>query len=100
MKTKQNQPLTPRLLYNIAMRYGLADSRIRICDGMAVSYFPTLPTVGASKSKIVIDVSSEPCVEFDELSADDMGIIYDVGNAPAEERDNIISWIDSHAAQW
>ena len=35
-------PLTPRVLYALAVDAGLADERIRICDGMAVSYFPCL----------------------------------------------------------
>ena len=69
-------PLTPRELWQYAVKHGLADERIRICDGAAISYFPTNETLCRSKNKVIIDVSCEQPVEFDELAADDRTIVY------------------------
>lgn len=69
-------PVTPRGLYRYAQKHGLEDCRIRIADGMAVSYFPTEDSVCRSKSGIVLDVSCEPMIEYDELAAPDRVIIY------------------------
>lgn len=87
-------PLTPRTLYTIAVEHGIADCRIRICDGMAVSYFPTLDCVAKCKDRFVIDVSMKEPVEFDELSADDMGIQYRIVS-PRQKKD-IEEWINAH----
>lgn len=87
-------PLTPRTLYTIAVEHGIADSRIRICDGMAVSYFPTLGCVAKCKDRFIIDVSVQEPVEFDELSADDMGIQYRI--VSPQQRQEIKEWIESH----
>lgn len=90
-------PLTPQSLYNFAKRYGLENDRLRICDGMAVSYFPTRSSLARTKSRVIIDVSDEDPVEFDNLSADDQTIIYQQKThdpyAPVEVGD----WIDAHA---
>lgn len=69
-------PITPRALYYYACKHGLEDERIRICDGMAVSYFPTEQSLCRSKNKVVIDLSDETPVEWDELSHDDQTIVY------------------------
>lgn len=90
----EDLPVTPRLLYETALRAGLADERIRICDGMAVSYFPTMKTLAKSKGKIIIDVSVIEPVEFDELSADDMGIVYRIGTP---QRKEVEEWINKHS---
>lgn len=89
------QPLTPVLLFLFAKAYGLEKARIRICDGMAVSYFPTLDAVCRTKDKMVIDVSAEPFFEFDELSQADTGILYTLDhNAEVE----VAGWLEAHAA--
>lgn len=54
-------------LYGFAMTNKLLDARIRICDGMAVSYYPQPRSVGRGMYEIVIDVSGDEPVEFDEL---------------------------------
>lgn len=72
-------PITPRSLYQYACRHGLEDQRIRICDGMAVSYFPSDEALCRSKDKVVLELSCEPVYEFDELSYDDQCIIYKDG---------------------
>lgn len=59
--------ITVRDLYGFAMTNKLLDARIRICDGMAVSYYPRVQSVGRGMYEIVIDVSDEEPVEFDEL---------------------------------
>ena len=87
-------PVTPRQLYEVALRAGLADERIRICDGMAVSYFPTFKTLAKSKSRMIIDVSVIEPVEFDELSAEDMGIQYRIGTP---QRKEVEEWINKHS---
>lgn len=69
-------PITPRSLYQYACKYGLEDERIRICDGMAISYFPTDLSICRSKNKVIIDVSDETPIEWDELSRDDQTIVY------------------------
>ncbi len=71
-------PLTPRALYLYARKHGIEDERIRICDGMAVSYFPTEDSLCRAKNKIVIDVSDLTPVEYDELADDDQVIWYRV----------------------
>lgn len=93
--TDEGLPLTPRLLYTLAVEAGMADERIRICDGMAVSYFPRLGSLARSKKRVIIDVSLEPVVEFDELSADDTGIQYRF--ITPEQQKEIREWLDSHA---
>lgn len=89
----EDLPLTPRKLYEVAMRTGMADERIRVCDGMAVSYFPTMKTLAKTKGRIIIDVSVLEPVEFDELSAEDMGIQYRI-DAPQQKE--VIDWIKAH----
>lgn len=69
-------PLTPRQLYLYAQQFGLADERIRICDGAAVSFFPTTDQICRSKNKIIIDVSDIEPIEYDELADDDRSIVY------------------------
>lgn len=59
--------ITVRDLYAFAMANKLLDARIRICDGMAVSYYPTPQSVGRGMYEIVIDVSGDEPIEFDEL---------------------------------
>lgn len=70
------KPLTPRELWQFAVKHGLCDERIRICDGMAVSYFPSNEALCRSKNKAIIDLSDEHPVEYDELAGDDRTIMY------------------------
>ena len=69
-------PLTPRVLYALAVDAGLADERIRICDGMAVSFFPNRSSIAVSPQRVIIDVSDLDPVAWDELSAVDQRIRY------------------------
>ena len=89
MLKKDTTPLTPELLYRYAQKYGLENERLRICDGMAISFFPTFDDVGVSKSKMVIDVSDCTPVEFDELAANDRCIIYRIQGIEYEIKDHL-----------
>ncbi|MDE6069685.1 MAG: hypothetical protein K2F92_02245 [Alistipes sp.] len=61
--------MTPRELYEIAMRRNLQDAHIRICDGMAVSYYPDPRSICRGRYEVVIDVSALQPIEFDDLDA-------------------------------
>ncbi len=79
MNTKEidrSIPLTVRDLWEFALQNNLEDARIRICDGMAVSYFPRIGDICVSPQRVIIDVSDLDPVEFDELSAEDQRIRY------------------------
>lgn len=69
-------PLTVRDLWEFAVKNRLEDARIRICDGMAVSYFPCVRDLAVSPQRVIIDVSAEEPVEWDDLSAVDQRIRY------------------------
>lgn len=69
--------ITPKMLYNYAVANGMQNAPIRICDGMAVSYFPTMKCLGRSTS-IVLDVSTIVPKEFDELTALETRVTYAV----------------------
>ena len=59
-------------LFKRSVDKGLADAPLRLCDAMAVSYFPTVGCVRHVKNEIIIGVASLPSVEFDDLEADDL----------------------------
>lgn len=65
--TKLPEYITVRDLYAFAKEHKLLDARIRICDGMAVSYYPDPRAVAAGRYEIIIDVSANEPIEFDEL---------------------------------
>lgn len=76
MSLLERFPLTPEALYHYAKKHGLERERIRICDGMAVSYFPTEESICRTKNKIVIDVSCDNPIDYDDLADDDQVIVY------------------------
>lgn len=59
--------ITVQDLYAYALQNGLLDARIRICDGMAVSYYPDPRSICRGRYEVVIDVSALQPVEFDDL---------------------------------
>ncbi|MBQ5609841.1 MAG: hypothetical protein IIU85_06295 [Rikenellaceae bacterium] len=67
--------ITPKMLYNYAVANGLQNAPIRICDGMAVSYFPEMKCLGRSTST-VIDLSTIDPIEFDELTPLEQRVTY------------------------
>ena len=62
------QYLTVRDLYEFASAAHLLDAPLRICDGMAVSYFPELKSLHIEHYETVIDVSDLEPIEYDELN--------------------------------
>lgn len=65
--TKLPEYITVQDLYAFAKERKLLDARIRICDGMAVSYYPDPRAVAAGRYEIILDVSANEPIEFDEL---------------------------------
>ncbi len=59
--------MTVRELYQWAAREKVLDAQIRICDGMAVSYYPELRELHRGRYEAVIDVSTAQPIEFDDL---------------------------------
>lgn len=64
---KQIEFITVLDLYAYAKENNLLDARIRICDGMAVSYYPCPRSLSKSRYEIVIDVSADEPIGYDEL---------------------------------
>ena len=56
-------------LWAYARAHKLEEAPIRVCDGMAVSYYVDALCVGRAAYEIVIDVSCVDPIEYDELHA-------------------------------
>lgn len=56
-------------LYAFAKAHNLLHARIRICDGMAVSYYPDPYSMHTGRYEVVLDISNRQPVDFDELDA-------------------------------
>lgn len=67
--------ITPKQLYKYAEAHDLLDAPIRVCDGMAVSYFLTHQTLARSQS-LVLDVSSCDPIEYDQLTPAEQRLTY------------------------
>ncbi|MFR6416032.1 MAG: hypothetical protein ACLUNS_10220 [Alistipes shahii] len=50
--------MTIRELHQIAEERRLLDAQIRICDGMAVSFYPEPSCITPGRYELVIDISS------------------------------------------
>ena len=61
--------MTIRELYDWAAAHRLLDAPLRICDGMAVSFYPRPDDLKRGRYDAVIDVSACDPVEYDELNA-------------------------------
>lgn len=62
------ESITIRQLFEYAQRHNLADATLRICDGMAVHYYPDAGSLYRSRFEIVIDVSALDPIDYDELN--------------------------------
>lgn len=60
--------MTVRELYEYAADKRILDAPIRICDGMAVSYYPEPKSLVRGRYEIIIDVSDLDPIEYDELN--------------------------------
>lgn len=67
--------LTPRQLFWYAEANGLLDAPIRVCDGMAVSYFIDHKSLAKSTS-LVLDVSHLDPIDFDDLTEHERRVRY------------------------
>lgn len=68
--------MTAKELFDYARRHKLEDAPIRICDGMAVSYYPDSQCIGLAPFELVLDVSSKEPVEFDDLNPSSQRVAY------------------------
>ena len=68
--------MTIKELYTFAERKGLQDAELRISDGMAVSFYPDLKCVAAAPMELIIDCSSLPMIEYDDLSPSARRVVY------------------------
>lgn len=59
--------MTVRELYQWAAERRILDASIRICDGMAVSYYPEASCLQQGRYETIIDVSTITPVDYDEL---------------------------------
>lgn len=59
--------ITVQDLYTYAAHHHLLDARIRICDGMAVSYYPDPHAVCKGRYELVLDISACEPIDYDEL---------------------------------
>ena len=68
--------MTIQELYNFARELKLEDAELRICDGMAVSYYPTRPCLGYAPFEVVLDVSSIEPIDYDDLKEHATRVVY------------------------
>lgn len=59
--------MTVRELYQLADERKLLDAQIRICDGMAVSFYPEPQSLTPGCYELVIDVSDLDPIDYDDL---------------------------------
>lgn len=60
--------MTVRELYQYAANNRILDAPIRICDGMAISYYPKSKSLVRGRYEVIIDVSDLEPIEYDELN--------------------------------
>ena len=59
--------MTIRELHQIAEERRLLNAQIRSCAGLAGSFYPEPSCLTPGRYELVIDISSLPVVEYDEL---------------------------------
>lgn len=59
--------MTVRELYQLAEERRLLDAQIRICDGMAISFYPEPKSLTPGCYELVIDVSDLEPIDYDDL---------------------------------
>lgn len=68
--------MTVQEFYDFAKLHGLADAHIRICDGMAVSYYVVQNMIAKAPCELVIDVSSHEPLDYEDLSEFSKRVVY------------------------
>ncbi len=61
------EEITIAQLWDYARAHNLENAAIRICDGMACSFYITMASVGRAPMELVLDVSNCECIEYDDL---------------------------------
>lgn len=70
------QYFTMRDLWRFAVENKLQDAPIRICDGMACSFFVERKAIAKAPYCVVIDTSALQLIEYDELTPSDRRVSY------------------------
>ena len=65
-------------LYSATRQRDLHTEIIRLCDGMAMSYFLNLGCVKFTKKAIIIDTAELQAVEYDELESKDRVVVWEL----------------------
>ena len=68
--------MTIQELYDFAASMKLLDAELRICDGMAVSYYPTTDCLAYAPMEVVIDVSPLQPIDYDDLNPTAQRVVY------------------------
>lgn len=67
---------TMRDLWLYAIENKLQDAPIRICDGMACSFYVEKSAIAKAPYTVVIDISALQLIEYDELTPADRRVSY------------------------
>ena len=70
------EEITIAQLWAFARAHNLEDAAIRICDGMACSFYVNMSAIGRAPMEIVIDVSHLKCLEYDDLADSSKRVIF------------------------
>ena len=68
--------ITIAQLWAYARANGLEEASIRICDGMACSFYVNMLAVGRASCEIVIDVSCIEPIDYDDLAFSSKRVIF------------------------
>lgn len=69
--------ITMAELWAYAKKNKLENAPIRVCDGMACSFYVTTDSVARAPMEIVIDVSNCECLEYDDLQESAKRVIFE-----------------------
>ena len=70
--------ITISQLWAFARAHGLENASIRICDGMAVSYYVNELCVGRAHMELVLDVSCIDPIDYEDLQDSSKRVIFAV----------------------
>ena len=68
--------ITVAQLWAFARAHHLENAAIRICDGMACSFYVNMLAVGRAPMEIVLDVSACKLIEYDDLQKTSQRVIF------------------------
>lgn len=70
------EEITVAQLWAFARAHHLENAAIRICDGMACSFYVNMLSVGRAPMEIVLDVSACKLIEYDDLQKTSQRVIF------------------------